>query len=91
MMPLTETIAVAGVKADGLDYGRMRLWGSLAFIGVGFLGGGADRCLRPCDHCLADPVGIGDHHAGSTMAAGHTEGETASQRNHTSTIKAIDG
>jgi MFS transporter, PPP family, 3-phenylpropionic acid transporter len=39
MMPLTETIAVAGVKADGLDYGRMRLWGSLAFIGVGFLGG----------------------------------------------------
>ena len=32
MMPLIETIAVAGVKAEGLDYGRMSLWGSLAFI-----------------------------------------------------------
>lgn len=39
MMPLIETIAVSGVKSDGHDYGRMRLWGSLAFIGVGFVGG----------------------------------------------------
>ncbi|MCH9764487.1 MAG: MFS transporter [Alphaproteobacteria bacterium] len=39
MMPLVETIAVQSVKSDGLDYGRMRLWGSLAFISVGFVGG----------------------------------------------------
>lgn len=39
MMPLVETIAVAGVKKHGHDYGRMRLWGSLAFISVGFVGG----------------------------------------------------
>ncbi len=39
IMPLIETIAVASVKSDGADYGRMRLWGSLAFIGVGFVGG----------------------------------------------------
>ena len=39
MMPLIETIAVSGVKSEGHDYGRMRLCGSLAFIGVGFLGG----------------------------------------------------
>ncbi len=39
IMPLIETIAVASVKSDGADYGRMRLWGSLAFIGVGFIGG----------------------------------------------------
>ena len=32
MMPLTETIAVAGVRSAGHDYGRMRLWGSLAFL-----------------------------------------------------------
>lgn len=39
IMPLTETIAVAGVRAGGLDYGRMRLWGSLTFIGANFVCG----------------------------------------------------
>ena len=39
IMPLTETIAVAGVRAYGLDYGRMRLWGSLSFVAAGFLCG----------------------------------------------------
>jgi PPP family 3-phenylpropionic acid transporter len=38
MMPLTATVAMSGVKALGLDYGRMRLWGSLTFIGAGFAG-----------------------------------------------------
>ncbi len=32
IMPLTETVALSGVKGAGLDYGRMRLWGSLSFI-----------------------------------------------------------
>jgi MFS transporter, PPP family, 3-phenylpropionic acid transporter len=32
IMPLTETIAVEGVRAAGHDYGRMRLWGSLTFL-----------------------------------------------------------
>jgi PPP family 3-phenylpropionic acid transporter len=39
VMPLTETVAMAGVKASGLDYGRMRLWGSLTFIAASFCGG----------------------------------------------------
>ncbi len=39
IMPLTETIAMSGVRLDGLDYGHMRLWGSLSFIGVSVLGG----------------------------------------------------
>ena len=39
IMPLTETIAVAGVRTYGLDYGRMRLWGSISFVGAGFLCG----------------------------------------------------
>lgn len=38
-MPLTETIAVSGVRTHGLDYGRMRLWGSLTFVAAGFVGG----------------------------------------------------
>lgn len=39
IMPLTETIAVTGVRVGGLDYGRMRLWGSLTFIVASFGGG----------------------------------------------------
>lgn len=39
IMPLTETLAVSGVRAAGLDYGRMRLWGSLSFIAASFAGG----------------------------------------------------
>jgi MFS transporter, PPP family, 3-phenylpropionic acid transporter len=39
IMPLIETIAVAGVRHRGLDYGQMRLWGSLTFVAANFLGG----------------------------------------------------
>lgn len=39
IMPLAETVAVAGVKAAGADYGRMRLWGSLTFIVASFAAG----------------------------------------------------
>lgn len=40
IMPLTETVAIGGVRL-GLDYGRMRLWGSLTFIAASFAGGTA--------------------------------------------------
>lgn len=39
VMPLTETLAMAGVRRSGLDYGRMRLWGSLAFVAASVGGG----------------------------------------------------
>ncbi|HET6223407.1 MAG TPA: MFS transporter [Dongiaceae bacterium] len=39
VMPLTETVAMRGVRAAGLDYGRMRVWGSLSFIAASFCGG----------------------------------------------------
>ncbi len=38
-MPLIETVAVSGMRRRGLDYGRMRLWGSLTFIAASFIGG----------------------------------------------------
>ncbi len=41
VMPLAEAIALAGVRQHGLDYGRMRVWGSLAFIGANVIGGHA--------------------------------------------------
>lgn len=39
VMPLSEVVAMAGVRAHGLDYGRMRVWGSLTFI-LASIGGG---------------------------------------------------
>jgi MFS transporter, PPP family, 3-phenylpropionic acid transporter len=39
IIPLTETVAMGGVRGAGLDYGRMRLWGSLSFIAASFYGG----------------------------------------------------
>jgi PPP family 3-phenylpropionic acid transporter len=39
IMPLVETVAVAGIRDRTLDYGRVRLWGSLSFI-VASLGAG---------------------------------------------------
>lgn len=32
MMPLTEVVALHGMRTTGYDYGRVRLWGSLSFI-----------------------------------------------------------
>jgi PPP family 3-phenylpropionic acid transporter len=45
MLPLVETLAVRGVRSEGLDYGRMRLWGSITFIIANFLGGIAIEAL----------------------------------------------
>ncbi len=39
LVPLGESQAMAAVTRSGLDYGRMRLWGSLTFI-LGVLGAG---------------------------------------------------
>jgi len=39
MMPLTETIALTSARTAGLDYGRMRLWGSITFIIANLAGG----------------------------------------------------
>lgn len=39
IMPLTEAVAMEGVRRFGADYGRMRIWGSLSFIAMSFAGG----------------------------------------------------
>lgn len=39
LIPLSENQTMAAVLADGLDYGRIRLWGSITFI-VAALGAG---------------------------------------------------
>jgi PPP family 3-phenylpropionic acid transporter len=83
IMPLTETVAVSGVKAAGLDYGRMRLWGSLTFILSSYLGGwvvdrlgawsavwlvvGGGVLTMAATHALARPVGLGRLKAATSM------------------------
>jgi len=37
--PLSESFAIAGVQRHGLDYGRMRMWGSAAFVIANLVGG----------------------------------------------------
>ena len=39
LVPLAESQTMRAVRTDGLDYGRIRLWGSVAFI-LGSLGAG---------------------------------------------------
>lgn len=38
-IPIVEAITLTGVRRWGFDYGIMRLWGSLAFVGATMLGG----------------------------------------------------
>jgi PPP family 3-phenylpropionic acid transporter len=82
IMPLTETVAMSGVRAAGLDYGRMRLWGSLSFIAATFAGGWVVDWLGPASaiwlvaggsvlttlaaHTLAKPIGLGRLKAATT-------------------------
>lgn len=39
IIPLTDTKMLAGAQANGVAYGRIRLWGSAAFIAANILGG----------------------------------------------------
>lgn len=75
IMPLTEAVAMDGVRRSGHDYGRMRLWGSLTFIAASFGGGiwlqylgapavlwlmiSAAACIVIAAHLLPRPVGKG--------------------------------
>lgn len=75
IMPITEAVAMDGVRRSGHDYGRMRLWGSLTFIAASFGGGVALQywgapaalwlilfacaCIVIAAHLLPRPVGKG--------------------------------
>lgn len=47
ILPLAEAVALSGVRTGGLDYGRMRLWGSVSFILASALGGAAVKAFGP--------------------------------------------
>lgn len=39
IIPIGESFAIAGVQRFGLDYGRMRMWGSILFVVANLVGG----------------------------------------------------
>jgi PPP family 3-phenylpropionic acid transporter len=41
VLPVTDTIALAGARAGRAEYGRMRLWGSISYIVMNLAGGAA--------------------------------------------------
>lgn len=46
LMPLGDAVTLAAVRERGLDYGRIRVWGSLSFI-LAAVGGGAVLAVMP--------------------------------------------
>jgi PPP family 3-phenylpropionic acid transporter len=46
LMPLGDSITLAAVRNEGLDYGRVRVWGSVTFI-LAAVGGGAVLASMP--------------------------------------------
>ncbi len=46
LLPLGDAVTLAAVRERGLDYGRIRVWGSLSFV-VASVGGGAVLAIIP--------------------------------------------
>jgi MFS transporter, PPP family, 3-phenylpropionic acid transporter len=46
LLPLGDAVTLAAVRERGLDYGRIRVWGSLSFI-LASIGGGAALAAMP--------------------------------------------
>lgn len=65
IVPIIDSLTLSGVRRYGIDYGRVRLWGSLVFI-VANLGGGALLAGYDVETLLA--VLIGAVVAGALLA-----------------------
>lgn len=57
VMPLGENLVLLAIRARGLDYGRLRLWGSIAFIATS-IGAGALLAGRPDSLIMGLIVGL---------------------------------
>lgn len=55
LMPVGDSITLAAVHRDGLDYGRVRVWGSISFI-LAAIGSGAVLALAPPGGAAGWPV-----------------------------------
>jgi MFS transporter, PPP family, 3-phenylpropionic acid transporter len=55
MMPLGDSVTLAAVRDEGLDYGRIRVWGSVSFV-VASVGSGAVLALIPAGASGDNPV-----------------------------------
>jgi PPP family 3-phenylpropionic acid transporter len=55
LMPLGDSVTLAAVRRDGLDYGRVRVWGSVSFVIAAVAGGAALAAGAPA-HRVGDEV-----------------------------------
>lgn len=74
IMPLIESVAVSGVRSAGLDYGRVRLWGSGSFIFASFgcglvIGGFGATAVLPLLVAAGTLMVLGVHLLPREMAA----------------------
>lgn len=47
LMPLGDSVTLAAVRDEGLDYGRVRVWGSVTFVAAAAGGGGLLAATAP--------------------------------------------
>ncbi len=60
LMPLGNSITLAAIRDDGLDYGRVRVWGSVSFVVAAMASGGvlaAAPAVAPGNRVLALVLG----------------------------------
>lgn len=66
VMPLTDAVALSRARSFGLSYGRMRLWGSAAFIAAN-VAGGAVLDAYGADAIVWALIGAGGLMAGAAL------------------------
>jgi len=59
LMPLGDSITLAAVREEGLDYGRIRVWGSLTFVLAAVGSGAALAVSSPGGPAAGPPSGPG--------------------------------
>jgi hypothetical protein len=86
-MPLYDGVLVTETKKHGLDYARVRMWSSVAFIFGTFLCGHRRRPLRPalgalCRHGEHRATGAAGAAAAGHAAKAHVRSSRARPRAH---------
>lgn len=79
-MPLTETVTMTLTRQGRLDYGRVRLWGSLTFIGASILAGTLVESLGPPIILTLIIVGAAATVAGTLVVPEPRRGPTTGSR-----------
>jgi hypothetical protein len=70
-VPVVESIVISGVRRWGLDYGSMRVWGSIAFIFSTLLGGQLISRWGGADGAAGDDLRLRHDHGHGNLLSAH--------------------